>query len=288
MAKKQDKIKAQSPLKTIGKYSALVVISWIICCYLLYAFVSSIGIPFLSSPRPAVPFSMASVICLMLWVADGFVGVQVWGLRWYKVFITIVLSIIIFAVLLIGPSEYKEYQKRQLPQRAAEHANAVVLHDGIQRIEESNDIVYISFLVPFEVTQKIKSLELPYLFEFVSVSDGYQFSPKEQCNEEFIQSLITRNEKIYSSKSNTGPLLKNLEFLHFPELQNNKDKKTYDYVLTNVFQHQIPVYDYDKKIDLQPGTVYFIYKSFGIKSANCTAKDFVNEKVTTPFIHVKK
>jgi hypothetical protein len=284
MAKKQEKLKTDSALKTLGKYSAVVVISWAICCYLVYAFVSSIGIPLLSSPRPAVPFSMASVICLMLWVADGFVGVRLWGLSWYKVVLSIVLSIIVFSVVLIGPSEYKEYQRRQLPKLAAQHAEAVVLHDGmIDAKDDADGDIYIAFLVPFEVTEEISSHELPYLFESVKISEKYRFSNSEVCNQELYSNIKNMNEQI-----DDKTFFSDFTFLSFPSLEINKSTKIVATISDRVYEHKISTGYPGPDSALLPGKLYYIYDGRYFKSKNCTAKDFINESVTTPFIHVKK
>lgn len=281
MAKKQQVSRTDSPLLLIGKYTWLVLITLIISCYLVYAFVSSIGIPFLSDPRPAIPFPMAFMLCLVLWVVVGIAGVKWLKLKWYKVLITIVVTILVFAVVLIGPSEYREYQRRQLPKRAAEHAGAIVLHDAmIDAKDEADGDIYLAFLVPFEVTKEISSHELPFLFESVAISEKYPFSSKEVCNEELYDTL----SKGYTLATG-GKLFLNFDFL---QLFNFVDAEAIDKISNIKPDKEISTKFESKAELLTPNERYYIYNFLHVKSPSCTAKDFINEKVTEPFIKVKK
>jgi hypothetical protein len=284
MVRKLEKTTRDSRFKIFGKYLSIVIISWVICCYFIYAFVSSIGIPLLSDPNPAVPLPLAALLCVALWAVTGFVAVKFFALRWYKVFFTILLSIVLFTVALVGPSEYKEYQKRQLPKRAAEHADAIMLHQGmIDAKNETNGDIYLTFLVPFEVTKEVSSYELPYLFESVPISQGYMLSPKKICNEELYISLTKGDISVAGDK-----LLGDFTFLDLKGLKLDKNLKVIATISPIIYDYRIPTkYSLPETI-LKPGILYYIYNGLYIKSQSCTANDFINGKVTTSFIKIKK
>lgn len=284
MARKQHNVRGTFSFRTVGSYFLLISIAWAVCYYLVYAFVSSIGIPLLSDPRPAVPFPLALVLCLILWVGDVFLGIRWLGLCWYKVVGTTIISIIVFAVMLVGPSEYKEYQRKQLPRQAAAHASAVVLHEGmVDAKNEADGDIYLAFLVPFEVTQEISSHELPFLFESVSISEQYPFSNREVCNQE-LYNIINKN----NSQSDIKKVFSNFMFLNLQKFKIDSKIEIINNISPKVYEYEIITDQTKMSSKLIPHTVYHLYGGRYIKTQSCSAKDFINGKVEKPFIKIRK